>query len=435
MRSQRFLASPTCKTFSIFSTFLVLSVLLIAAAQAQTFQVIHDFTGGPDGANPYSGLTIDSSGNLYGIASAGGGGTCILNNTPGCGTVFEMTPNSGSWTYQVLNTFKSNPDGAAPIDTVTLGSNGLFGTTAAGGEGNCSFEGDIECGTVFQLTTTQSHDRVLYRFTGGTDGAQPTANLILLNNMLYGTTLRGGDLSCTQGDGNGCGTVYQVSLTGQERVIHAFTGAGGDGVGPLRGLIADADGNLYGTTADGGVSSSCTGCGIVFELTHSSFGWREKILYTFTNTADGSSPNGGLAFDSAGNLYGMTYGGGSGGGGTVYRLHKNAQGNWTLAVLASLHPAGNAVDHLLIDSNNNVYGTAQNGGGDANDGYVFEITPVNGQWRFKYLHIFTGEGDGANPLGALVMDSAGNLYGTTLNKGAFTCGSGAGCGVVFEITQ
>jgi len=434
MRPHRFLASPTSKIFSIFSTSTVLLLLLIAAAQAQTFQVIHDFTGGPDGANPYSGLTIDSSGNLYGIASAGGGGTCVLNNTPGCGTIFEMTPNNGSWTYKVLNTFVSNPDGAAPIDTVTLGSNGLYGTTAAGGEGNCNFEGDIECGTVFQLTTTQSHDRALYRFTGGTDGGQPTANLLLLNNTLYGTTLRGGDLSCTQGDGNGCGTVYQVSLTGQERVIHAFTGAGGDGVGPLRGLIADADGNLYGTTADGGVSSSCTGCGIVFELIHSSFGWREKILYTFTNTADGAAPNGGLAFDSAGNLYGITYQGGGGGGGTVYRLHKNAQGNWTLAVLASLHPAANAVDHLLIDSNGNVYGTAQNGGGDANDGYVFEITPVNGQWRFKYLHIFTGEGDGANPLSALVMDSAGNLYGTTLNKGAFTCGSGAGCGVVFEIT-
>ena len=90
----------------------------------------------------------------------------------------------------------------------------------------------------------------------------------------------------------------------------------------------------------------------------------------------------------------------------VYRLHKNAAGTWVLAVLASLHPAANAVDHLLVDSNNNIYGTAQNSGGDANDGYVFEITPVNGQWRFKYLHIFTGQGDGANPLGALVMDSA-----------------------------
>ena len=162
--------------------------------RAQTFQVIHDFTGGPDGANPYSGLTIDSSGNLYGIASAGGGGTCVLNNTPGCGTVFEMTQSSGSWSLQGPQHFVSNPDGAAPIDNVILGANGsLFGTNAAGGEGNCNFEGDVESGTVFQLLPTQSHDRVLYRFTGGTDGGQPTADVLLLNNILYGTTLRGGD--------------------------------------------------------------------------------------------------------------------------------------------------------------------------------------------------------------------------------------------------
>jgi uncharacterized repeat protein (TIGR03803 family) len=412
--------------------FFIIAALFGNVSQAQSFQVIHNFTGGRDGANPYGGLTMDSAGNIYGVASAGGSGTCVLNGTPGCGTVYKLTQNSGSWGFTALYHFLSNPDGAAPVETVTVGPSGnLFGVTVAGGEGSCSFGGDIECGTIFEVKPTGGGDRVLYRFADANDGGQPFGNVIFIGNNQYGTTQTGGDLSCGS---NGCGTVYQLSATGKETVIHQFTGLGGDGAYPYGGLVADSAGHLYGTTSSGGSSTLCNGgCGTIYELTQTKFGWNEKILYSFTGTADGENPDAGLIIDSTGNLYGNTWQGGGGGGGTVFKLKKHQDGSYTLLVLYPFPIHGYSIAPLVMDANGNIFGATQNGGAN-DDGMVYELKPNATGWSFFDLHDFTNGADGGNPLGALVIDSAGNLYGTTLNFGAFTCGSGTGCGVIYKVT-
>jgi uncharacterized repeat protein (TIGR03803 family) len=413
-----------------------LTCTLSAGLHAQTFQVIYNFLGGTYGANPLAGLTMDSAGNLYGVTSAGGGGSCVLISQPGCGLAFKLTPNNGKWNFSALYNFQGQPDGAAPLAPLTIGSNGkLYSTTAAGGQGSCTLFGDTDCGTVFEIDETKSHtDKILYRFSGGTDGSGPLiSGVTFVGDNMYGATEYGGDLSCNSPDG--CGAVYELSPTGKETVIHQFTDAGGDGGFPISGVVADQDGHLYGTTADGGNSSTCNGygCGTVYELVHSASGWTENILYSFTGTSDGENPNGSLILDSKGNIYGTTWQGGSGGGGTVFELHKHESGTWSLYVLTSFETAGYAVDPLVMDSKGNLYGTTQNGGGAGSFGTVFELSPNGESWDYKDLYDFTGLTDGGNPRGGLVLDSAGNLYGTTFYYGSTDC-SGSGCGVVFEVT-
>jgi uncharacterized repeat protein (TIGR03803 family) len=414
----------------------VLACTLLGSLHAQTFQVIHSFTGGTDGANPFAGLTMDSAGNLYGVASSGGGGSCVFVSQPGCGLAYKLSSSDGTWEFSSLYSFQGTPDGEAPLAALTIGPSGrLFGTTATGGEGPCSYLGDTGCGTVFEIPVTKTkQDKILYRFSGGTDGGGPLiSSVTFVDSNMYGATDVGGDLSCN--NPNGCGTVYELTPTGKETVIHQFTGAGGDGAYPISGLVADKAGHLFGTTSGGGNLSTCNGqgCGTVFELVHSASGWTEYVLYSFTGTSDGENPNGGLLLDTKGNLYGTTWQGGSGGGGTVFELHKNASGNWSLYVLASFETPGFAVDPLVMDSNGNLYGTTQNGGGSGNFGRVFELKPNGKNWTYKELYDFTGLTDGGNPLGGLVLDSAGNLYGTTFYYGSIACG-GSGCGVIFEVT-
>jgi uncharacterized repeat protein (TIGR03803 family) len=259
------------------------------------------------------------------------------------------------------------------------------------------------------------------------------SGVIFGGNNIYGTTEVGGDLSCN--NPYGCGVVYQLTPTGKETVLHQFTDAGGDGAFPLSGLVADKAGHLFGVTAYGGIPGSCNGqgCGTIFEMVHSASGWTERILYSFTGTGDGENPNGGLILDQTGNLYGTTWQGGAGTGGTVFELRRNASGNSSLRVLASFENAGFALDPLVMDSNGNIYGTTQNGGGDGSFGRVFELIANGNGWGYKELYDFTGTTDGGNPLGGLVLDSAGNLYGTAIYYGSPTC-AGLGCGVVFEVT-
>jgi uncharacterized repeat protein (TIGR03803 family) len=414
---------------------LLLGSIFLGLLHGQTFQVIHSFTGGTDGANPFAGLTMDSAGNLYGVTSAGGGGSCVLVSQPGCGLAYKLTSSNGTWDFSPLYGFQGQPDGAAPLAQLTIGANGkLYGTTAAGGEGPCSYLGDPDCGTVFEIPETRGRiDKILYRFSGGSDGGDPLiSSTVFLANNIYGTTNVGGDLSCN--NPYGCGVVYQLTPTGKETVLHQFTDAGGDGAFPIGSMVADKSGHLYGTTAYGGNLSTCSGsgCGTIFELLHSASGWTERILYSFTGTADGENPNGGLIIDTKGNLYGTTYQGGAGGG-SVFELHRNASGNWSLYVLTSFENAGFTISPLVMDSNGNIYGTTQNGGGDGSFGRVFELIPNGKNWSYKELYDFTGMTDGGNPLGGLVLDSAGNLYGTTVYYGSPSCG-GSGCGVIFEVT-
>jgi len=402
-----------------------LTAALTPAAQAQTYTVIHNFTGGLDGATPMAGLTADRAGNLYGTAAYGGnsGDNC---GASGCGAVFRLANRNSGWVLTPLYSFLGGDDGANPEANVVIGPDGtLYSSTYLGG-GPCNGDG---CGTVFNLKPTASackaalcpwSENVIYRFTG-LDGIGPVGDVIFdQTGNLYGATTTGGLR-------NG-GTVFELSPSGggwSGKIIQVSYGYPGSGV------IFGSSGNLYGTAFVGG-----NGQGSVYQLTPSEFGWISSDLYDFTNQSDGAYPWGGLIFDPAGNLYGTTTAGGSGNGGTVFQMTPS-DGSWTLTTLHSFSgtPDGRIVvgpvGSLVMDNAGAIYGTAF---ADGANGYgsVFKLTPSNGSWIYTSLHDFTGGSDGGYPYSNLVFDASGNLYGTASVGGAGPCTNG--CGVIFEIT-
>jgi uncharacterized repeat protein (TIGR03803 family) len=203
-----------------------------------------------------------------------------------------------------------------------------------------------------------------------------------------------------------------------------------DGAFPLAGVIFDAVGNLYGTTSDGGVvGCGPYRCGTVFKLTPNSDGsWTESVLHSFTGGADGARPLAGLILDQAGNFYGTTQFGGNRGSGVVFKLAPNSNGGWNETVLHYVQSLA-APSAVIFDAAGSLYGTTENGG-PANGGAVFKLAHnSNGSWAFSVLRFFFGK-PALNPAAGVVLDKAGNLYGTT-----FLCGTGYNCqGVVFEIT-
>ena len=403
-----------------------------------TYSVLHNFTGGLDGSNPFAGLTMDSSGNLYGTAGAGGNGSCSYSGLTGCGTVFKIAHSV--FTFAPLYSFHGGTDGEFSARPLTIGSNGsLYGATLGGGEGTCTFDGDTGCGVVFNVTPSPTFPRtplqpwletLKYSFTGESDGGVAfTTVLFDSSGNIYGTTIYGG--------ANGVGAVFKLTPSGggnyTESVLYSFAG-GSDGENPHDGLIADSSGNLYGTTDAGGGSTHCTyGCGTVFKLTLSDGNYTESVLYSFSGPTDGENPNAGVVMDLMGNLYGNTWQGGPGGGGKVYEL---LYPNWTFSLLHSFVGNGYSLGRMALDSSGNLYGVLQNGGAFNNAGQVYELTPSNGAWYLTDFYDFTGGGDGGNPIGGVLRDSSGNLYGTTLFGGANnTCGSNGStsCGVVVRI--
>jgi uncharacterized repeat protein (TIGR03803 family) len=414
----RFLACPISTIFLAFA----LRTFAGQVSQAQTFTVLHDFTGGLDGGSPYAGLSIGRAGNLYGTTSAGG---------IGYGTVFELSHRGTGWVFEPLYGFAGGSDGEGPVARVIVAANGgLYGTTYAGGVPGCS--GDHGCGTVFNLRPPPSVCRavlcswiktVLYRFEGGNDGANPLLGDLTFDSSgnLYGTTQNGGGADC---DGNGCGTVFELSpVSGgwTEKVLYSFTGAGSDGANPFAGVIFDQSGNLYGTTKLGGIVSN----GTVFRLTPEDSGWTESVLYGFQGESDGYWPLGGLIFDQAGNLYGTTTSGGLNTGGTVFEL--TSLGIETVLSSFSGPILGGPYGNLAMDAAGNLYGIAYDDGA-YNNGSVFKLTPSQNGWTFTDLYDFTGGSDGSCPYGGVLIDDAGNLYGTTAAGGEY------GYGVVWEIT-
>ncbi len=411
------------------------------AYPASTFRVLHNFTGGLDGANPFAGLIMDTAGNLYGTAGAGGSGSCSYSGLTGCGTVFKIAHSV--FTFAPLYSFHGGTDGEFSVRPLTIGPNGsLYGATLGGGEGtDCTFDGDTGCGVVFNLTPSPTFARtplqpwtehVLYRFAGQPDdgGAAFTTLIFDSSGNIYGTTYYGG----THNDGS----VFKLTPSGgggyTESLLYSFAG-GNDGANPLDGLIVDSNGNYYGTTAAGGSTTACMGqgCGTVFKLTPIGGGnYMESVIYAFQGGTDGLNPNAGVAMDSIGNLYGNTWQGGSGGGGTVYEL---LYPNWTFSLLHSFVGNGYSVGRMLLDSSGNLYGVLQNGGAFNNAGQAYELTPSNGNWFLTDLYDFTGGSDGGNPIGGVVRDSSGNLYGTALFGGGNTCGGGSyTCGDAWRIT-
>jgi uncharacterized repeat protein (TIGR03803 family) len=409
-------------------------------AAAQQEKVLHNFSNnGKDGSAPQAGLVFDAAGNLYGTTSQGGGGVCGEY----CGTVFELTPKTGGgWTERVLHIFNIT-DGQGPGGGLTFdGAGNLYGTTGVGGA--------YGVGTVFELSHMADGrwaEGVLHSFnSNGKDGVAPAGGLIFdASGNLYGTTVNGG----THGN---AGTVFELSPKAgggwTERILHSFGSNSVDGGAPAAGVILDAGGNLYGTTQAGGISNS----GTVFELSPAAGGgWKEKILHYFdSGVNDGRNPYGnGLILDAAGNLYGTTMEGGASGEGTVFQLSPNAGGGWTETLLHSFnndngtdgyYPSGG----LIFDAAGNLYGMSyyggpgsctQNGGGSiVGCGTVFKLTPAaGGTWTETLLHSFLDNGtDGYVPQGNLIFDAAGNLYGATINGGSGT-GCAWTCGTVFGI--
>ncbi len=414
----------------------IATLLIVAAtpAQAQTYTVIHSFTGS-DGGNPAAGLTLDHAGNLYGTTTDGGNGCTDY----GCGTVFKLAHAGSGWVLNLLYKF-SGSDGLYPEARVVFGQDGaLYGTTTAGGFSNG--------GTVFNLrppaTVCRSFscpwtETLLFQFNSqdnsGT-GTTPLGDLTFdAAGNLYGTATNGGLFdNCT---GTGCGVVYELTPSGgawTQNIIYNFTG-GSDGGHPHGGVIFDHAGNLFGTAFLDNYQDHADG--LIFEFSPSGSGWTETALYHFQGGNDGGNPVGGVIFDSAGNLYGATRGGGASDGGTVFRLTPSGR-QWNFGLLYSLSGIAGALGpqaDLVMDSVGNLYGTTTDNGAYGY-GSVFKLTPSNGGWSYTSLHDFTYGSDGAYPYyGSLVMDASGNLYGTAYAGGNSGSQCTETCGVIFEIT-
>lgn len=273
---------------------------------------------------------------------------------------------------------------------------------------------------------------VLHAFTGGNDGLEPYGGLVRdVAGNLYGTTASGGGRgSCGRFH---CGTVFELSPPRtkggkwMENILYRFKGES-DGGNPFASLIFDTSGNLYGTTEIGGAY----GWGTVFELTHRSKGkWTESVLHSFNQSTDGAEPFGSVAFDAHGNLYATTYSGPGSNFGSVVELTSGSHG-WEetlIHVFQGGSDGGNPLAAVIVDGSGNLYGTTS-GELTGGNGTVFELTPGSGgAWTETVLHSFTGGSDGGFPADPLIMDSAGNLYGTAGGGGTL------GSGVVFEISQ
>lgn len=355
---------------------------------------LYSFGPTPYGVQPNASLTIDNSGDLFGTTDGGG--------PYDCGMVFKLDSTGGE---TVPHSFCSTAsDGNGPSPGLIMDSKGnLYGTTTAGGE--------YLTGMVFMINSTGSLTALHDFGSTNTDGRLPQAGLIMDSaGNLYGTTSNGGAY--------GFGTVFKISPTLAETILHSFDGTSSDGQLPVAGLIMDSSGNLYGTTSAGGAN----GLGTVFKISPTG---TETILHSFSAGTDGEYPKTGLVVDSAGNLYGASAGGGAFSKGMVYELSPSG----TETVLYSFGSVGTDGAHpnggLIMDSAGNLYGTTS-GGGEFSDGTVFEISSA-GTETILYSFGSTAT-DGRMPsLGRLAMDGNGNLYGTTGFGGTYNQGT------VFEI--
>jgi len=377
-----------------FTLALVLasSLVLVQSTRAQSFSVIHHFTGGTDGASPLNGLMMGGGGNMYGTTSAGG----AYNN----GTVFRIAPTG---VLSTLYSFQGGADGSSPQSFLIQDSTGLlYGTTSGGG----AYGG----GTLFRIASTTK--TTLHSFGSGGDGAAPLAGLAFDSaGNLYGTTSAGGT--------HGNGAVFMLSKRGilwAESVLYSF-GTGTDGATPYAGVTLDSAGNVLGTTSAGGTG----GYGTVFELIKAN-SWAESILYNFQNQNDGAVPYAGLIADGHGNFFGAATEGGSQGGGSIFELTPAGSG-WNFTPIQSVPGWGisGTFRNLILSSSGTLYATTHCDGDDS-AGSIYELVPGSGgTWTFTQLYSFTGGTDGLYSFSNLV--AFGNrLYGTTNQGGRYGYG-------------
>ena len=392
--------------------------LLIPSSSAQTYTVIHRFTGVPDGSSPYQGVLTDSKGNLYGTTALGGNQPCA--SYPGCGTVYKID-STGKET--ILRNF--GLEGGKQIPPYAYLSlldpkSDLYGTTIQGGQ--------FGLGSVFAFSPSGAY-KVVHSFTGGAQGLEPALFARDASGSLYGTTVTGGN--STQS-----GVIYKLNASGKESVLYTYTcpecdGQNGMGFGNPGGSM------VFGHTLYGVAAGGTTNSGVVYKIDANG---QATVLYNFQGGTDGWDPVGPLVRDPAGNLYGVTDNPdgsfcSSDGCGTVFKL--DPQGNETQLFTFQDGPEGGHPNGGLVrDAQGNLYGTTWNGGSGAKScgdpygrgcGVVFKLDPSG---KETVLYTFLNGSGGGYPNGDLIMDSAGILYGTTTSGGDPTCM----CGVVFRIT-
>jgi uncharacterized repeat protein (TIGR03803 family) len=369
-------------------------VAFMPLAKAQTFTVLHSFADATDGSEPQVGLYQNA---FYGTTFLGGHGLC------NCGTVFKIS-SSG---FRVLHVFAGS-DGANPAPGLAMDASGnLYGTTSQGGSNGY--------GTVFKLAPATAQggnwtETVLYAFAGGTDGAHPYGGVILdAAGNIYGTTTRGGAF--------GHGAVFKLAAGGTETVVYSFSGLP-DGAYSYARLAFDAAGNIYGTTMEGGTFNQ----GTVFELNPSG---TEIVLHSFAGGTDGAYPNAGVILDASDNIYGTTdQGGDSSSDGTVFKLSVGGTYSVLYTFKGGKDGSGPAAG-LVLDPAGNLYGTTTEGGDSDYDGMVFKISPGGKETQ---LYVFTGRLGGSYGYTGVVRDTAGNLYGTSTSAGQY------GNGLAFKLT-
>jgi uncharacterized repeat protein (TIGR03803 family) len=400
---------------TIVTVALVVTIMFASRnAAASTYKVLYAFKNLSEGADPRGTLAMDGAGNLYGTTAVGGG----------FGNVFELTRNTdGTWTETVLHSF-SGLDGNAPYAGVTLDADGnLYGTTVYGGAYCLNIGG---CGVVFKLTCEAGGtwtESVLFSFKGP---HFPQGGVVFDKvGNLYGTTYNGGDTTCEPP--KGCGEVFKLA-PGRDGAwnytrIHNFTGSP-DGQNPSGGVVFDAVGNLWGTTIYGGLENTAAR-GTIFELTPNADGtWSESVAHAYTGLfGDGAYPFAGLSIVREEIYVATAYGGELNCFGGRLTLGCGTVQGFDLDGTDGAVPVGT----LTADALGNIYGTTASGG-DLNCsspygcGVAFKLT----DGHLTILHTFEGC-DGENPYSGLIIDAAGNLYGTVLQ------GMGED-GLVFEIT-
>jgi uncharacterized repeat protein (TIGR03803 family) len=384
-------------------------------------------------------------------------------------------------TYSVLYTFMGSTDGAYPSAGLILDKAGnLYGTTGENAQAGCT----SYCGDVFKIDP-KGNETTLHTFVGGDDGSAPSSGVVRDSaGNLYGTTLNGG-----KGAGS-LGVVYKLDPAGKETILHYFPKNPKDGIAP-DGVVLDSEGNLYGTTIEGPGKGCGFGCGIIFKLNPAGKetittrfnepGYWEagglvrdaagneygivgigggtgcggigcgavfkvdtagkvSIVYAFKGGSDGLEPNGPVVIDKAGNLYGITWEGGDtvacppSGCGTIYKI--DTTGKETVLHKFSLRDGFLPYGGLVLDSKGNLYGTTAAGGANCLPGGCGTVYKLSKTGKETVLYSFKGETDGDEPFAGLVQDKAGNLYGTTIS-GGYTGGNGlcfpSGCGVVFKL--
>lgn len=385
-------------------------LFIVPVAGSQTLTTLYTLQGGPaDGEEPCA-ITAGPDGALFGTTYFGG--------AENFGTAFKIDAGGHD---TVLHSFTNGRDGENPCSRLATGSGGtLYGTTIYGGKEN---------GTVFQIRG--DHLNAAYDFPGGPLGSFPSGVVEGPGGALYGTTSQGGGGKCP----GGCGTIFRLDLLGHETVLHTFQGP--DGAFPAAGVTFDKQGNLYGTTESGGAyggNNSCPdGCGTVFKLAASG---KFTTLHKFAGgIADGWFVATAPVVDPEGNLYGTTSGGGAYNAGTIYEI--TVAGDENILYSFEGAPDGAVPEQITRAANGNLFGVTDEGGslecteGVSGCGTVFELDATGTE---TVLYRFNGIVDGAAPVGPVVLDSHGNIYGATAEgiKGGCSVFS-LGCGTVWKL--